>query len=190
MIDHQHRAIFIHQRKVAGMSISQMWGYKIWDIANLRSDYHRFNEGVLSWDWNTRTEVEKGYFVFSAVRNPFDRLVSSWKFLERTRARPLIEVLENLPRETPDYEHLTRPQIAILRELGSSTLVVDDLIRFESLQQDFDRICDRIGKPRASLPHVNTSERERGYRQYFDARTRKLTEDVFAEDFEVFGYTF
>ena len=190
MIDHYHRAIFIHQRKVAGMAISQIWGYTKADIENDESDFHRFNDGVLSWNWNARTDAEKNYFIFSAVRNPFDRLISGWKFLEDTRHRPLVDVLENLPRESPGYEHLTRPQIAILREPGAKRLAVNDLIRFESLQRDFDRICERIGRPRAILPHINVSEREFGYRQYFDARTRKLVEEIFAEDLDTFGYAF
>lgn len=172
------------------MSISQVLGFKITDIEDVGSDFHRFNDGVLSWDWNERTRRERGYFVYSTVRNPFDRLISAWKFLESTRHRPLIEVLQDLPRHSPDYEHLTRPQIAILRGPGSKTLVADDLIRFESLQRDFDRICDRIGRRRAILPHVNRTERAGDYRQYFDSRTQEIAEDIFAEDFDAFGYSF
>ena len=190
MIDHNYRTIFIHQRKVAGISIAVAWGHTEEDIKDLGNDFNRFNDGVLSWDWGARSEIEKSYFVFSAVRNPFDRLISSWKFLESTRHRPLLDVLQDLPRQSPDYEHLTRPQIAILREPTSAKLVVDDLIRYESLQQDFDRICNRIGRPQMILPRANIGERESGYRQYFDAQTRRLAEDLFAEDLEIFGYTF
>jgi hypothetical protein len=56
-------------------------------------------------------------------------------------------VLANLPSEGHDYRHLTRPQHTILYD-EQGRLVVDYLIRFESLQQDFDRVCDLIGKPR------------------------------------------
>ena len=190
MIDHRHRCIFIHQRKVAGISIADAWGYSQEEIEDIGSDFNRFNDGTLSWDWNDRTEDERRYFVFSAVRNPFDRLISSWKFLDSTKNRTLLNVLENLPEHTPDFEHLTRPQIEILREHGTKTLAVDDLIRFETLQQDFDRVCDRIGRPRLVLPHINTSQRELGYRQYFDSRTRRLAEKHFAEDLEMFGYEY
>lgn len=190
MIDHQYKTIFIHQRKVAGMSISRAWGFRLRDVEDLGSDFHAYNDGVLSWDWNTRPPHVRSYFVFSAVRNPFDRLISGWKHLESLRHWSLREVLENLPWESPGYEHLTRPQVAILREPSSGELVTDDLIRFESLQSDFDRICERVGRPRIALPAINESERERGYRQYFDTRTRRMAEDLFAEDLEEFGYEF
>lgn len=190
MIDHHYRAIFIHQRKVAGMAVARAWGFKKHHVETLGNNFHRYNDGVLSWDWDKRTPLERSYFVFSAVRNPFDRIISSWKFLESTRHRPLEEVLENPPRETRDYEHFTRPQISILREPGAKDLVTNDLMRYETLQQDFDRICERIGRPRMLLQHVNTSEREPGYHQYFNARSRKLAENLFAEDLEVFVYKF
>src|SRR6185312_11620004 len=99
MIDHKYRVIFIHQRKVAGISIAQTWEYTKKGIDDISTDFHRFNDGVLSWDWNARTEGERSYFIFSAIRNPFDRLISSWKFLESTRHRTLLDVLQNLPRQ-------------------------------------------------------------------------------------------
>jgi len=182
MIDHAYRAIFIHQRKVAGTSIITALGH-----APHESEWHHFNNGTLSSDWAQR---DKSYFVFTAIRNPFDRLISSWKYLSSTRNRALLAVLQNPPLEGADHRHLTRPQIAILRDASSGHLVVDDLIRFESLQEDFDRICDRIGRPKQILPHLNASDRSRGYRDYYDDETRGLAEAMFGEDLEVFGYTF
>jgi len=184
MIDHDRRAIFIHQRKAAGMSIMAALGFTAED-----PDFHRFNDGVLSAEWHDRTERERAYFVFSAVRNPFDRLISGWKYLEATRDRPLLDALLGPPGESHDYRHLTRPQIAILRG-HSGALVVDDLIRFETLQADFVRICDRIGAQHRPLPHLNASAREPGYRGYFDERTRRLAEAMFADDLAAFGYDF
>ena len=185
MIDHTHRAIFIHQRKVAGMSIMRTFGFQ-----PENPDFHLFNDGVLSAEWRDRDARVRGYFVISAVRNPFDRLISGWKYLAATANRPLLDVLLDPPREGHDYRHLTRPQIAILRDPTTGQLIVDDLIRFESLQADFDRVCARIGAPRSILPHVNMSMRERDYRAYFDARTRRLAEIMFAEDLAVFNYQF
>jgi Sulfotransferase family len=159
MIDHAHRVIFIHQRKCAGMSIMTAFGK-----APKKPGSHQYTDGALSPDWQHR---DRSYFVFSVVRNPFDRLISSWKYLVSTRHRTLLNVLQFPPSNGHDYRHLTRPQVAILRD-RTGEFVFNDLIRFERLQSDFDRICDHIGKSRVALPHLNTSERSRGYRQYFD----------------------
>lgn len=185
MIDHERRAIFIHQRKVAGMSIMTALGF-----SPKNPNWHRFNDGVLSADWRDRNQLERGYFVFSAVRNPFGRLISSWKYLKATRDRALIDVLLDPPREGHDYRHLTRPQVVILRDETNGALIVHDLIRFESVQVDFDRICDRIGAPRRLLPHLNATVGASSYRKYFDQDTRRLTEEMFADDLAAFAYDF
>ena len=182
MIDHKYRSIFIHQRKTAGMSIISALGH-----SPDKPEFHRFNDGVLSPDWRQRDTT---FFVFSAVRNPFDRLISSWKYLRSTRDRALLDCLRSPPHEGHDYRHFTRPQIAILRDPESGLLVTDDLIRFERLQNDFDRICDRIGKPRQPLAQLNASKRSRTYRHYFDTETRRLAEQMFVEDIAAFDYEF
>jgi Sulfotransferase family len=184
MIDHGYRCIFIHQRKAAGMSLIEAFGY-----FPHQQEFHLYNDGVLSPEWHARGETEQSYFVFSVVRNPFDRLISSWKYLRSTHTRALLDVLRQPPQLGHDYRHFTRPQIAILRDT-SGTLVTDFLLRFEHLQDDFNVLCDRLGKPRQALPHLNASQRQWSYRQYFDLETRKLAEVMFADDITTFGYEF
>lgn len=124
------------------------------------------------------------------MRNPFDRLVSAWKHLKTTRDRLLEEVLVDPPREGHDYRHFTRPQAAILRDAQTGSFVVDDIMRFESLQEDYNRICKRIGKPYCSLASSNATRRDRYWRPYFTSATRSMAETLFHEDLELFGYEF
>jgi hypothetical protein len=180
MICHRYRCIFIHQRKCAGMSIMRAFGL---DPGN--PDWHFMNDGVLSREHAARPA---GYFVFSVVRNPWDRFVSGWKYCESTRHRTLTDVLSALPDEGHDYRHLTRPQHAIL--LGSDDcLIADVVIRYESLQHDFDRVCEIIGKPKAELPRVNTGTRG-PYQDYFDDESRRVFQSYFRRDIDLFGYSF
>jgi Sulfotransferase family len=185
VIDHKHRCIFIHQRKNAGMSIFAAFGY-----FPHQKEFHLYNDGILSPEWSARREEEQSYFVFSVVRNPFDRLISSWKYLHSTRTRTLLDALRQPPKLGHDYKHFTRPQIAILRDATSRMLVTNFLVRFEHLQDDFNIVCDLLGKPRLLLSHLNASQRQWGYRQYFDRETRQLAEAMFAEDITTFGYEF
>lgn len=180
MLDHAHKCIFIHQRKVAGTAIIQAFG-----LTPKYPEWHIFNDGTQSPEWSERPN----YFVFSAVRNPFDRLVSGWKYLRVTNKRSLLDILLDPPGEGAPYRHLTRPQVVILRS-STGQLETDDLIRFERCQEDFDRICDRIGKPRRRLARVNVGKRHGDYRCYFDNNTRRLAEEMFRDDLEIFGYSF
>ena len=180
MISHRHRCIFIHNRKAAGMSVRESFGFEHGD-----PDWDRYNNGVLAWEWYFRPK----YLVFTIVRNPFDRLVSAWRYLKDTRDRPLVEVLRDPPRRGHSYRHFTRLQSAILVDYRRR-IVADELIRFEDLQAGFDRVCDRIGKPRIVLPHKNASARGSDYRTYFDADSQHLAEKMCKPDLDRFNYNF
>jgi len=180
MICHTYKCIFIHQRKCAGTSIIRAFGFSPDD-----PDWHFMNDGVLSSEYESSPA---GYFRFSVVRNPWDRFVSGWKYCATTRDRSLHDVLADLPREGHDYRHLTRPQHAILYD-EEGRLIVDDVIRFESLQQGFDRVCDIIGKPRGELAPLNRGDRGR-YADYFDEDGRRSFLRHFGRDAELFGYRY
>lgn len=181
MIDHQYRCIFIHQRKTAGSAIIQSFG-----ISGDQPEWHYCNDGVLSPEWPERP---KDYFVFAVVRNPFDRAVSSWRYLPEMRRLSLYKALKTCPKENYNlYSHFTRPQIETLRAIDGR-LVTDALVRFENLQADFDTICDRIGKPRVLLPRTNQTDRP-DYVRAFDHSSRQLAEKIFREDLIAFNYDF
>ena len=180
MICHAYNCIFVHQRKCAGISIIRAFG-----LDPSIPDWHFMNDGALSAEY---TLAPPGYFRFSVVRNPWDRFVSGWKYLPSTRERTLHDVLADLPREGADYRHLTRPQHAILYD-EHERLIVDYVMRFETLQRDFDRVCDIIGKPRRTLEHCNRGDRAH-YAGYFDEKSRRAFLRHFGKDFELFGYSY
>ena len=180
MISHAYKCIFIHQRKCAGTSIIRAFDLNLSD-----ADWHFMNDGVLSPEY---AFAPAGYFRFAVVRNPWDRFVSGWKYCSSTRHRSLRDVLTNLPREGHDYRHLTRPQHATLYD-DAGRLVVDYIVRYESLQQGFDSVCDIIGKPRRVLEHHNQGHRTH-YADYFNEGTRRIFLRHFGRDVELFGYRY
>ena len=99
-----------------------------------------------------------------------------------------IVVLTHLPPEGKEYRHLTRPQHTTLFD-SNGRLIVDYLIRFESLQKDFDQVCQIIGKPQRKLPHVNKGNRK-PYSDYFDEECRRLFMNQFGRDVDLFGYQY
>ena len=186
VIDHSYKCIFIHQRKCAGISIIRSFG-----ITPRQRKWHSLNDGVLSEEpdkWENTIIQYPHYLVFSVVRNPWDRFVSGWKYCRSTRQRDLIDVLRSLPVEGHDYRHVTRLQSAILYDRNGFP-VFHELMRFETLQSDFDRVCDRLGKPRIHLPHSNRADRG-DYRTYFNSESEALFATIFKRDIEMFGYSF
>jgi len=185
MISHEHNCIFIHQRKCAGISIMRAFGLTHPDQDPYA--WHFMNDGVLCREYHTRPE---DYLRFSVVRNPWDRFVSGWHYCDDTRNVPLRDLLRNLPRLDHDYVHLTRLQRDILFD-QCGYLIVEHLMRFENLQRDFDTVCDRIGKQRMVLEHLNRRDDRLPYQEYFrDPVDRDLFMRHFGRDADAFEYEF
>jgi len=190
MISYRHRCVFVHQRKCAGISIMRAFGLCSPSDSTPELDWYFMNDGLLHGE-----VPPPDFFKFAVVRNPYDRFVSGWQYVESLRQRPLRDVLLHLPEPSyfPDwrsdpYTHVSRLQRDTLYRDGH--LIVDHLIRFEQLQEGFDHVCDVVGLPHQTLPHLNASAGRRPYREYFtDEADRQLFLQHFRPDFEAFGYS-
>ena len=65
----------------------------------------------------------------------------------------------------------------------------DYVIRFENLQEDFNKLCDKIGYERMELPHLNKTKHKE-YWEYFDPETNDIFMERYGDDVENLGYTF
>ncbi len=143
-------------------------------------------------------------FKFVVVRNPYDRLVSAWKYLMvGARARnptglwmklSFEKFLSELPgiwatKGLLDLATHTAPLWPdITDEQGK--LLVDFIARLERIEEDFAHICGELGLPPTEFPRKNANRKDRDYRRYYNTRTRKLVEELFGEDIAQLEYTF
>lgn len=202
MIIHAKRLIFVHIQKTGGNAIA----------AALGQDPNCPEKHFLARDLLALygAEVWDSYFKFAFVRNPWDRLVSWWSMIdahradaERTkrlnpfqrfileRARTFPEFLENCDVEIVDADgpkFIFRNQLDYLTD-ESGQLLVDFVGRFETLQQNFDRVTEKALGATLPLPHVNRS-RHSHYREYFTPQLADKVARRFAPDIEAFGYAF
>ncbi|MGB6015836.1 MAG: sulfotransferase family 2 domain-containing protein, partial [Nodosilinea sp.] len=70
----------------------------------------------------------------------------------------------------------------------SGELLVDFVGKFETLDEDFQTVCRRIGIP-AQLPKVNVSNTT-PYQEFYTQRTQELVRSVFEPDISFFNYSF
>lgn len=146
-------------------------------------------DGVLS------TQAIEGMFVFTLVRNPWDRIVSYYHWLRAqsfdhpdvARAQELDFagfVLHPATLRT-FYHNPARTYVTMSNGIEKC----DAFIRLECFRDDAQCLVDHLGFE-LTLPHLNRSDRDRDYCQYYVAKTREAVARAFAEDIRRFGYRF
>lgn len=119
------------------------------------------------------------------VRNPFDRIVSMY-----CSERPTGSLLQWLTSPTP-WEPQT-PRIDAKRTPQIIwTNMTTHILRYENLQEDFEKFCTDAKIPVTKLLVRNTSVARMGrhYRDVIGPSARRIIEDRFAPDLSEFGYT-
>lgn len=232
MICPQYRCVFVHIPKTAGNSIERVFLGLVgltWEARSallLRPNFDpRLGPPRLA-HLTAREYVTCGHltpeefrscFKFAFVRNPWDRLVSEYRYRGHPRRIDFKRFLfERFPTPgwTDTWRHVC-PQYDFLHD-DRGRLLVDFVGRFERLQADFDIVCDRVGIPPTTLPHSNNS-RDAGrpanawqhlkrlkrsfrnreaqhtfphYTQYYDAESRDYVGQLYRRDIETFHYAF
>jgi hypothetical protein len=138
-------------------------------------------------------EKYQSYFSFSVVRNPWDRFVSRYKYVQRTKYIAAHDHAQN-SKDFTDFLRwdlsVTRPSHSQKRLLFSESgeQLVDFICRYDYLQEDFAKVCAQIGID-VQLPHLNVSTRH-PYQEYYTPETIELVRKACAEDIETFGYEY
>lgn len=189
----QSRSIFVHIPKCAGISVNHtLYG-------NLAGGHKTLDQYLRIFE----PRLALSYFKFSIVRNPWDRLVSAYHFLQKGGANQqdkdwFNRQLGDYPTfESFVYGWLTiknarswyhfRPQVDFLLD-SSGKVSLDFIGHFENLQADFDYIAKRLGKD-VILTNSNKSKHV-DYRSYYDQGMRDIVAQVYAWDIALLGYTF
>jgi hypothetical protein len=230
VISDKHQCIFVHVPKTAGQSIEEFfldlhglsWENRAPLLLRQNSDRSKGPQRLAHLTAREYTslgyiepEQFDRYFKFSFVRNPWDRLVSEYRF----RFEGTITFREFVRRslaKRDDYSDLTRhvmPQIQFLTD-EDGHYALDFVGRFETLEADFIKVADRLGLPRAKLSHRNVSResplasfgrklyyrilghelkpktKRRPYQDYYDRNLRERVSAYYAEDIERLSYHF
>ncbi len=215
MIFHHHKAIFFHIGKAAGTSVeSFLLGEKKFENIIRGNDIQRYRQdivfGVKHGIWMQhavpymiRNEIDpaswSNYYKFSIVRNPFSRLLSVYWYLsdyhEQTFGgfKEFIEALPGLAdqEQAKKGNHYTR-QVEHTSIDGVN--VCDRIVRMEDLPNAFSQVTDHLGLE-GLLPKKNSISRELRKKHRIDpvgaysAKSRKIVAQVYADDFDRFGYS-
>ena len=189
MISHEHKCIFVHIPKTAGVSIYKIFGTK----------RRQQNHDTLEKYNRYQDPRRKNYFKFCFVRNPWDRFLSTYFYLKKggrggkgdVRDAKILNQFENFKEFVGNFDKIKNDLAD--RHFYEQFFWMDDRLDYigkvENLQNDFNFICDKIGIERHKLPHKNPTKHKH-YTEYYDDETREIVAKKYAKDIEYFKYEF
>jgi hypothetical protein len=227
VICRKHNCLFVHIPKTAGQSIEQFFMNRLqldWDrdraalhLQN-NSDPARGTEKLAHLSaaeyvacGHISQEEFSSLFKVSFVRTPWTRILSEYRYRNYFKHRSFRDfVLNRMPQPGWDdkYRHVM-PQYDMLHD-DNGKLLVDFVGRFESLQEDFDNVCDHLGIDNSQLPHRNRSDKKsralkrkarnwlfsngenqlRSLADFYDDESREAVAEYYQKDIDAFGYRF
>ena len=210
MISCEHRCIFIHIPKTGGSSLENL----IWPETPERPRrvedlwmgfvdkfHNKYQTGGLQHLTARLVRQEVGetvfdrYFKFAFVRNPWDKVISQFTFMQKRKdlrsfigmgQRDCLKRYLELIARKPHVQWL--PQIDFLYDEDGSCMV-DYIGRFEQFPTSVEHILRRLALPAGAIPHEKRGARGR-YQDYYDAESQAMVEALYAADIERFGYCF
>ncbi|MEM6408302.1 MAG: sulfotransferase family 2 domain-containing protein [Pseudomonadota bacterium] len=169
------------RKRVAGVQSSG----RLWKHARLRDLY-----GLLTQDQIDAAQV------FTMVRNPWDRMVSYYHWLQdqsfEHAAVALAKRLDfsaflNHPQTRASFQ--TNPYTSYVKTRdGVDACAL--FVRLEHLEEDLPRLEALIGLKLRPFPHENASQRRPAFQSYYKDADRELLAALCASDIERFGYVF
>jgi len=216
LISYSHHFIFFHVAKVAGLSIRNALEpyvqepekfkirrppktlgdkpnplYEMWESFLIHAKAKDAKQELPD-------DIYNNFYKFAFVRNPWDWQVSMYHFILKETSHIRYKLVKSMTSfeeylewiintKKPYAKGATKFQKDMITD-NDGNLIVDFVGKYETLAQDFQHIC-KIINIKASLPSINRTL-HRDYKSYYNDKTKKMVEEHFKEDIELFGYTF
>ena len=214
IISPARRYIFVHIPKTGGTSMALALEARakpddilIGDTPKAKARKHRL-EGLdcagRLWKHSRLADIAgladaeplEEFFVFTIVRDPWDRVLSLYHWL-RSQTFSHMSVERATSLSFSDF--LGDPQIAAMLSHDPVRAYTTDVtgrdranvvLRLEAIETDLRPVEAHLGHKIGPLPHANRSDRPQDTRAAYDTESAEMVARYFAEDISQFGYRF
>ncbi|MCP5036392.1 MAG: sulfotransferase family protein [Rhodobacteraceae bacterium] len=214
IISHGRRYIFVHAPKTGGTSLALALEARamkddimLGDTPKAKRRRHRVKDMPSSgrlWKHSTLRDIDglvtqadiEAFFVFTLVRNPWDRVVSYYHWLRSQNfAHPAVGIAKATDFSGFLRDRVIRSSLSVHSygsyvSDGAGVDRCDLFLRLEHINEDLALLNDHLGFELGPLPHANRSDRRQDFRFYYDDEDAGIVADTCAEDIDRFKYHF
>lgn len=152
--------------------------------------YHKHSSALEIRD-KLGDSVFNRYYTFTFVRNPFTFVYSLFRYIGGTRSHKDHAIVRQMSFDQFIEYHIdSNPstQKSLISDTNGVVLV-NFVGRFESITEDFNRLCRDANIPACTLPHLNSST---NFTNSIPGRFSSFAQDqickYYYDDFETFSY--
>tara|TARA_Y100001972_G_scaffold103797_1_gene130332 strand:+ start:1318 stop:1965 length:648 start_codon:yes stop_codon:yes gene_type:complete len=157
-----------------------------------------YKTGTNKWlETTSDQEIFNNFFIFTIIRNPFDRLISAWKafankgkvnnnFEQFIKNRGVIKGKGHWLYEDNNVSNDHWLPLHYYVEFNKNESFINYVGKYENLNKDWDTISKKINM--SSLP-LSTSP-SKSYRKYYTDELVNIVSKYYKRDLELFNYEF
>jgi hypothetical protein len=204
LVSESHRFLFVHVQKTAGTSLTTSLAphalspsgsrlNKLLSDLGLRRDWRRVflrkHASLRKAQEVLPAEVYGSVCKFAFVRNPWDRLLSWYHYVQATPSHADCqpgEPFADFARRFIAKDRRSQWWMIVDR---SGALGLDFVGRFEALEDDVARLGEKLGIAGLALPRA-PGGKPRDYRPAFDDKLAEEVQQAWRTEIEAFGYRF
>lgn len=216
LVSHRSRFIYTKTIKTAGTSVETYFEPHCmesgeWEESHYRQEYCS-QSGIVGfrglklpdtctwWSHMSAREIREklgediwsSYYKFCVIRNPFEKALSTFYWRKH---RATIQVDDNLNDQLQFENWLVTQGPPIDREtyLIDGEFCLDNVIRYEVLQTDMERVCCHLGLPwtPSALKRYKSGIRPDNTKpgQMYSDKAKQIVLSAYQFEFEYFGYS-
>ena len=137
-------------------------------------------------------ELWEKLFTFGFVRNPYERIWSFYCYWERSGKLPqgetfgqFVTAIQGPRRRNPN---LSRSAFDFMSD-KKGQIIVDRVCRFEDRDEELVKVGKKIKMKFTGLVAQRAAANKGHYREYYDQKSKRAIDELFAMDFELGGYS-
>lgn len=187
LFNRKYGFIYIHLSKTGGTSVRKALESK----SGTQSFTSRDKKHMTAQEIRNHlgADVYSSMTSFAYVRNPWDLEVSKYHYVFQNENHYLHNAFKKLG-SFDNYiiwrcRHIPFQQVDMVSD-DSGKIIVDHIYKFENLNESFSHIMSNLNLE-LSLPDLNSSN-HRNYKSYYNENTKRLAENAFKKDIDLFEY--